>query len=118
MNAVCRFTSALILFASLAAQGVHRISNGTGGGLFSDPATWASGVVPSQSADSWSVRPGDIVTIPNDYAWVRNIINSNEGTLVIQPRGLLSQGRMYGEVANWSIVCHGTAAVTRLAPSA
>ncbi|NLF39649.1 hypothetical protein GX586_09405 [bacterium] len=103
------------MLASLTAHGVLRLSNGTGGGLFNDTATWADGVVPLQSADTWCINANDVVTIPNDYSWVRNVINSNEGTLVIEPRGLLSQGRMYGQFANWVIVSHGTATVTRLA---
>jgi len=107
------------LLAAVAAQGVQRISNGTGGGMFNDPATWAGGVVPSQSADTWLINAGDTVTIPNDYTWVRTSAdNTNQGTLVIQPLGLLSMRRMHGNVAGWSIVSHGTVTVTRLLPDA
>ncbi len=116
---VLQYALTACLLAALAAQGAQRFSNGTGGGLFNDPATWTGGVVPSQAADNWTINAGDTVTIPNDYTWSRGgQIQSNEGTLVIEPRGLLFQGRMYGNVAGWSIVCSGTATVTRLSPTA
>jgi hypothetical protein len=102
------------LLAAVGAQGDHRDSNGTGGGNFNATTTWAGGVVPLQASDDWTVKSGDTVTIPNNYTWIRNVHNSNEGALVIQPLGLLSQGRVYSLVAGWSIQCSGTATVTRM----
>lgn len=37
-------------------------SNGTGGGLWSDPATWSGGVIPT-ATDSVTIKNGDVVTI-------------------------------------------------------
>ncbi|NLF40490.1 hypothetical protein GX586_13685 [bacterium] len=102
-------------FTCSTAMAVWRWSNGTGGGLFNDTATWSGGVVPSQTLDQWTVNAGDAVTIPNDYSWVRNQNNSNEGAFVVEPRGHLFMNRILGLVSGWTIYSAGTVSVGRIA---
>lgn len=51
----------IVLSFSLTAFGVPRTSNGTGGGLWTDPTTWNPAGTPT-SADDLTILAGDIVT--------------------------------------------------------
>jgi hypothetical protein len=56
-------------------------SNGTGGGLWSNPATWSGGVIPT-SADSVTIKNGDVVTIDmTSNAYALQVGEGGSGTL-------------------------------------
>ncbi|MDF3128568.1 PEP-CTERM sorting domain-containing protein [Kiritimatiellaeota bacterium B1221] len=67
-----------LLFATLSHAQI--ISNGTGGGVFTDDTTWLGAAVPT-SSDSWTVQAGDTVTHPGTVSLISGANALIEGTL-------------------------------------
>ncbi|MFH1498546.1 MAG: hypothetical protein ABII82_12055, partial [Verrucomicrobiota bacterium] len=57
---------ALVFSLGLASLNAQILSNGTGGGLWNDPATWQGGVVPT--TQSWTVLSTDTVTLTSSLS--------------------------------------------------
>jgi len=76
-----------ILFLSLTGVG-QVTSNGTGGGAWSDPSSWASGSVPA-SSDNVEVVSGDIITVSSTQS-CKGITIDVGGTLKITTGALLT----------------------------
>ncbi|MBX2898823.1 MAG: T9SS type A sorting domain-containing protein [Cyclobacteriaceae bacterium] len=77
----------ILLGLEVTAQAIQ--SNGTGGGNWSDPATWVGGVVPTFANGVITVRTGDVVTVNSNFVIDQAIVQAG-ATLLINTSGTLT----------------------------
>jgi len=75
------FASCLFLGFSTQAQ---VLSNGTGGGNWSDPGTWIGGIVPDFNSGAITIQAGDQVNVDADFTIDQTTVQAT-ATLVIDP---------------------------------
>ncbi len=75
------FASCLFLGYSAQAQ---ILSNGTGGGNWSDPGTWIGGIVPDFNSGAITIQAGDQVNVDADFTIDQTTVQAT-ATLVIDP---------------------------------
>lgn len=80
------FASCILLSFSSSAQ---ILSNGTGGGNWSNPATWAGGIVPDFNSGTITIQAGDVVNVDASYTIDQTTVQAG-GTLVVDPTIVLT----------------------------
>ena len=71
------------LFFAFSAQ-AQVLSNGTGGGNWSDPGTWIGGIVPDFNSGAITIQAGDQVNVDADFTIDQTTVQAT-ATLVIDP---------------------------------
>ncbi|MBX2916314.1 MAG: T9SS type A sorting domain-containing protein [Cyclobacteriaceae bacterium] len=89
-------------------------SNGTGGGNWSNPATWVGGVVPTSANGAITIRTGDQVVVDTNFTIDQTTVQSG-ATLTVSTSAVLSINNGAGTdlIMNGTMVVEGVLIITQ-----